>query len=138
MAALLCKKSSLPLRFLNFMKKLQKKDDSSRRLIGVPPNIYSIRSRAFNSSGGHNADEAKDMFEAWIIEHKKVYNTPEEKEKRFQNFRENLHAIEKHNSTGNSTYWLGLTKFSDLTAEEFGRMYLTPIDFCFQNMSTLE
>ncbi|KAJ0874262.1 putative actinidain [Helianthus annuus] len=75
---------------------------------------------AFNSSGGHTTDEVKAMFEAWMVEHKRVYNTLAEKEKRFQNFKDNLKDIEKHNSTGNSTYRLGLTKFSDMTMKSSG------------------
>ncbi|KAJ0604112.1 putative actinidain [Helianthus annuus] len=99
---------SLPLRLTNFMTK---------QLRPI------IQSKGFNSSGGHTTDEVKAMFEAWMVEHKRVYNTLAEKEKRFQNFKDNLKDIEKHNSTGNSTYRLGLTKFSDMTHEEFGRMY---------------
>lgn len=64
-------------------------------------------------------DEVQTMYESWVVKHGKVYNTLEEKEKRFQMFKDNLKHIEDDNSGGKHSYKLGLNNFADLTKEEF-------------------
>ncbi|KAI7753804.1 hypothetical protein M8C21_003186, partial [Ambrosia artemisiifolia] len=70
-------------------------------------------------------DEANDMFMSWLVKHGKIYNTVEEKEKRFQIFKDNLEYIEQHNS-GSHSYKLGLNKFADLSVEEYRLQYTMP------------
>ncbi|MFS7907573.1 putative cathepsin H [Helianthus anomalus] len=78
------------------------------------------------------------MFESWIAFHKKEYNG-DEKGIRFGILRENLEQIRKHN-VGNSTYRLGLTKFSDMTEMEFNQLYLNSrsVDADYMKMYVLE
>lgn len=57
------------------------------------------------------------------MKHKKAYNGIGEEERRFQIFKDNLRMIDEHNAE-NRTYKLGLTKFADLTNEEYRSMYL--------------
>ncbi|KAI7738544.1 hypothetical protein M8C21_032892 [Ambrosia artemisiifolia] len=72
-----------------------------------------------------SGDEANDMFMSWLVKHGKIYNTVEEKEKRFQIFKDNLEYIEQHNS-GSHSYKLGLNKFADLSVEEYRLQYTMP------------
>ncbi|WVY89926.1 hypothetical protein V8G54_035440 [Vigna mungo] len=75
-----------------------------------------------NKATGRTEEEVVSLFEEWIVEHDKLYNTPEEKNKRFQIFKKSLLFIDKENSA-NRGYWLGLNPFSDLTNKEFKTMW---------------
>ena len=44
----------------------------------------------------------------------KVYTSPAEEERRFQQFRLNLEKIERHNAAGRS-WQMGVTQFADLS-----------------------
>lgn len=63
------------------------------------------------------------LFERWAVAHGKSYlEQVKEKEARFVAFKENLQYIHAH-SQRNLPYWLGLTKFADLTNAEFRATY---------------
>lgn len=62
------------------------------------------------------------QFAAWAHKHGKVYSAAEERAHRFLVWKDNLEYIQRH-SEKNLSYWLGLTKFADLTNEEFRRQY---------------
>ena len=64
------------------------------------------------------------VYESWLVKHGKVYNALGEKESRFEIFKDNLRFVESHNSLEGQTYKLGLTKFADLTNEEYRSMVL--------------
>lgn len=64
------------------------------------------------------------MFERWLVENHKNYNGLGEKDKRFQIFMDNARFVQEHNSALNQSYQLGLTRFADLTNEEFRAVYL--------------
>ncbi|XP_076255628.1 digestive cysteine proteinase 1-like [Rhynchophorus ferrugineus] len=59
------------------------------------------------------------------LKHTKSYQDKVEETKRFAIFQNNLKKIEEHNAryeTGEETYQMGITKFADMTSEEFGAM----------------
>lgn len=61
-------------------------------------------------------------------EHGKIYTSYLTERMRFSIFQTNLHKIEEHNTkynNGEESYYLGINKFSDLTDEEFAKMYLS-------------
>jgi KDEL-tailed cysteine endopeptidase len=62
------------------------------------------------------------QFAAWAHKHGKVYSAAEERAHRFLVWKDNMEYIQRH-SERNLSYWLGLTKFADLTNEEFRRQY---------------
>lgn len=63
------------------------------------------------------------LFEKWAVAHGKGYlGQAKEKEARLVAFKENLQYIHAH-SQRNLPYWLGLTKFADLTNAEFRATY---------------
>lgn len=64
------------------------------------------------------------MYERWLVENRKSYNGLGEKQRRFKIFKDNLQFVEEHNSVLNRTYQLGLTRFADLTNDEFRAIYL--------------
>ncbi|CAN4095357.1 unnamed protein product [Withania somnifera] len=69
-------------------------------------------------------DEISALYESWLLEHGKSYNALDEKDKRFQIFKDNLNYIDEQNSIRNKSYKLGLTKFADLTNDEYRSIYL--------------
>ncbi|KAK7407047.1 hypothetical protein VNO78_08687 [Psophocarpus tetragonolobus] len=60
-----------------------------------------------------------ERHEQWMIRYGKVYTDPQEREKRFWIFNENVNSIEAFNSAANKPYKLGINQFADLTNEEF-------------------
>ncbi|CAH8350273.1 unnamed protein product [Eruca vesicaria subsp. sativa] len=70
-----------------------------------------------------NSAEQK-LFERWLVENHKNYNGLGEKDKRFEIFMDNVRFVQEHNSVSNQSYELGLTRFADLTDEEFRAIYL--------------
>ena len=73
------------------------------------------------------------MFEAWTLRHERAYNALDERERRFEIFKDNLRFIDECNAM-NLTYKLGLTKFADLTNEEYRSRYLTRIDESWRSL----
>ncbi|KAG7582542.1 Cathepsin propeptide inhibitor domain (I29) [Arabidopsis suecica] len=71
-----------------------------------------------------NEAEARRIYERWLVENRKNYNGLGEKERRFEIFKDNLKFIEEHNSVPNQTFEVGLTRFADLTNDEFRAIYL--------------
>jgi len=70
------------------------------------------------------SEEELDFYN-WMADHKKVYNSKSEYDVRFQNWKTSKLRSEQKNKEqiGGATF--GLTKFSDLTPEEFKAIYLT-------------
>jgi len=64
------------------------------------------------------------QFHAWQLKYNKTYTSQEETSVRFQNFQESIIRSNNRNTaqTGHATF--GLTKFSDLTPQEFRAQYL--------------
>ncbi|KAA0056690.1 cysteine proteinase COT44-like [Cucumis melo var. makuwa] len=67
--------------------------------------------------------EVREIYDLWLAKHGKAYNGIDEREKRFQIFKENLNFIDDHNSE-NRTYKVGLNMFADLTNDEYRALYL--------------
>jgi len=65
------------------------------------------------------------MFNAWKLEHNKVYKTAEENLQRFINFLQSYHRILEKSKNSNGVRY-GLNKFSDLSVEEFKQTRLMP------------
>ncbi|KAI9120078.1 hypothetical protein K1719_009047 [Acacia pycnantha] len=61
----------------------------------------------------------QERHEQWMIQHGRVYKDIQEKEKRFNIFKQNVEYIEGFNRDGTKPYKLGLNQFADLTNEEF-------------------
>ncbi|KAK7342471.1 hypothetical protein VNO80_25425 [Phaseolus coccineus] len=60
-----------------------------------------------------------ERHEQWMTRYGRVYKDPEEREKRFRIFKENVNYIEAFNNAANKPYQLGTNQFADLTNEEF-------------------
>ncbi|KAH0868726.1 hypothetical protein HID58_075748 [Brassica napus] len=68
-------------------------------------------------------DKLIELFENWLSNFEKAYETVEEKFRRFEVFKDNLKHIDETNKKAKS-YWLGLNEFADLSHEEFKNKYL--------------
>jgi len=64
-----------------------------------------------------------DQFRAFKLKYKVSYKSFDEENERFAAFQDNLMRIEKHNSE-NHTWIMGITKFADLTRDEFVQTHL--------------
>ncbi|PON56386.1 Cysteine Protease [Parasponia andersonii] len=60
-----------------------------------------------------------DMHEQWMAQYERTYADNNEKEMRFEIFKNNLNYVENFNKEGNRTYKLGINTLADLTNEEF-------------------
>lgn len=69
------------------------------------------------------ADE--DHFHQFKLKYAKEYYSEEEHSYRFQHFRSNLAYVRLHNAQSHA-FVVGLTKFADLSTEEFTAMYTSP------------
>ncbi|KFK30309.1 hypothetical protein AALP_AA7G245200 [Arabis alpina] len=74
-------------------------------------------------------EEVRSIYLQWSVEHGKTNNNNNgiinEHDKRFNIFKDNLRFIDLHNEDNkNATYKLGLTKFTDLTNDEYRSLYL--------------
>jgi C1A family cysteine protease len=63
-------------------------------------------------------------FQAFLKEHGKSYSTIEEYSARFEIFKANYAKIEQFSANPNQTHKVGITKFFDLTRQEFRNTYL--------------
>jgi len=77
----------------------------------------------FTSAFTDNSD-SKNMFESFKHKYNKNYETPEEEQKRFQIFKDNLIKSKELEELNGGSAQFGVTKFSDLTSEEFSAKYL--------------
>ncbi|XP_010549252.1 PREDICTED: cysteine proteinase RD21A-like [Tarenaya hassleriana] len=89
----------------------------------IDMSIISYDEKHHVSGGGRSEAETEEMYEAWLVKHGKFYNALGEKDRRFEIFKDNLRFIDEHNAR-NLTYRLGLTRFADLTNDEYRSMYL--------------
>ncbi|XP_037117465.1 cathepsin F [Syngnathus acus] len=71
--------------------------------------------------------ELLGLFKDFMMKYNKVYNTQEEAERRLQIFHENVKTAAKIQSIDKGSAEYGITKFSDLTEEEFRSIYLNPL-----------
>ena len=62
------------------------------------------------------ADKDRAMFNKWLMQNGKAYGNDDEKEYRFQNFRDSVRQCDCHD---NADYELGLNEFADLSDAEF-------------------
>ncbi|XP_010540378.1 PREDICTED: probable cysteine protease RD21B [Tarenaya hassleriana] len=84
---------------------------------------YDEKHHVSGGGGGRSEVDTAALYEAWLVKHGKFYNALGEKDRRFEIFKENLRFIDEHNAK-NLSYRLGLTRFADLTNEEYRSMYL--------------
>lgn len=67
--------------------------------------------------------EIRELYEGWLMKHRKTYNGMLEKEERYEIFKDNLKYIDEHNGR-NHSFHLGPNIFADITNEEYQKTYL--------------
>lgn len=70
---------------------------------------------------GINANSYVSQFEAFEQQFGKSYKDASERLSRFAIFSKNLQEIEQHNLKNGSSWRKGITKFADMTKEEFSK-----------------
>lgn len=76
-----------------------------------------------NSLTWRSDEEVETLYKWWSAKHGKVANDVGENKQRLEIFKDNLRFIDEHNAE-NRTYKVGLTRFADLTNEEYKSMYM--------------
>uniref|UniRef100_A0A8C7QX86 Cathepsin F n=1 Tax=Oncorhynchus mykiss TaxID=8022 RepID=A0A8C7QX86_ONCMY len=71
--------------------------------------------------------ELLGQFKEFMVRYNRTYSSQEEADRRLRVFHENLKTAEKLQSVDQGTAEYGVTKFSDLTEEEFRTLYLNPL-----------
>ncbi|XP_077588656.1 cathepsin F [Stigmatopora nigra] len=71
--------------------------------------------------------ELLGLFKDFMVKYNKVYNTQEETNRRLQIFHENVKIAARIQSLDQGSAEYGITKFSDLTEDEFRSTYLNPL-----------
>uniref|UniRef100_A0A671LRY7 Cathepsin F n=1 Tax=Sinocyclocheilus anshuiensis TaxID=1608454 RepID=A0A671LRY7_9TELE len=71
--------------------------------------------------------ELLTQFKNFMITYNRTYSSQEEAEKRLRIFQENMKTAQTLQSLEQGSAEYGLTKFSDLTEDEFRMMYLNPM-----------
>uniref|UniRef100_A0A8C7J5Z0 Cathepsin F n=1 Tax=Oncorhynchus kisutch TaxID=8019 RepID=A0A8C7J5Z0_ONCKI len=71
--------------------------------------------------------ELLGQFKEFMVRYNRTYSSQEEADRRLRVFHENLKTAEKLQSLDQGTAEYGVTKFSDLTEEEFRTLYLNPL-----------
>ncbi|KAI3969615.1 hypothetical protein MKX01_020176 [Papaver californicum] len=78
----------------------------------------------YSSDDLTSVDKLIDQFELWMSKHGKAYRSMEEKVHRFEVFKDSLKHINERNKLTESSYWLGLNEFADLSHDKFRHKYL--------------
>ncbi|TKR89240.1 hypothetical protein L596_013376 [Steinernema carpocapsae] len=68
-------------------------------------------------------DETVSQWQSFVSQHDKVYESAEEETRRFEIFRHNLDKIRQLNDEHGGVTTFGINKFSDMSEEEFSRMF---------------
>ncbi|XP_077388430.1 cathepsin F [Festucalex cinctus] len=71
--------------------------------------------------------ELLGLFKDFMVKYNKDYSTQEEADRRLQIFHENVKTAAKIQSLDQGSAEYGITKFSDLTEDEFRSTYLNPL-----------
>lgn len=91
-------------------------DENAKHHLGIPEIPHS-------DAHQRPDEEVAALYESWLVHHGKAYNAIGEKERRFEIFKDNLRFIDEHNRESR-TYKVGLTRFADLTNEEYRARFL--------------
>nr|CAI5832853.1 unnamed protein product [Callosobruchus analis] len=70
---------------------------------------------------------AEEQWKNFKSTNGKKYDNPEEEQKRFQIFQDNLKKIEEHNKkyeAGETSWQMGINQFADLTADEMKQHHM--------------
>ncbi|CAN0914025.1 Senescence-specific cysteine protease SAG39 [Linum grandiflorum] len=83
--------------------------------------IFVLAALASQATARYTLPEAalRLKHEQWMTRYGRVYNSPSEKETRYQIFKHNVAFIDSSNAVGNKSYKLGVNQFADLTNDEF-------------------
>ena len=61
----------------------------------------------------------QERHQQWMAQYGKTYKDPQEMEKRFNIFKQNVEYIDSFNNAATKSYKLAINEFADLTNEEF-------------------
>ncbi|GLJ39501.1 hypothetical protein SUGI_0807130 [Cryptomeria japonica] len=85
--------------------------------------LASAEGFGWSSRDSINEDRKIELYESWLVKYNKAYSTLEEKQQRFEIFKDNLRFIDEVNQQ-NLSYWLGLNEFTTMSHDEFKSTFL--------------
>ncbi|PHT30428.1 hypothetical protein CQW23_30022 [Capsicum baccatum] len=85
-------------------------------------------------------EKVSQLFQEWKQQHGKVYKNEKEEEMRLENFKGNVRYIVEKNSKrkSDSDHLVGLTKFADMSNEEFIQVHTSKIKIPFDKKKTIQ
>ncbi|XP_053575946.1 cathepsin F [Bombina bombina] len=92
----------------------------------ITEEMYTEKQKIFSSSQ-EELLETVTLFKDFVTTYNKQYTDDEEAERRLQVFSENLKKARSIQEMDQGTAEYGVTKYSDLTEEEFRALYLNPL-----------
>uniref|UniRef100_A0A673VUP9 Cathepsin F n=1 Tax=Salmo trutta TaxID=8032 RepID=A0A673VUP9_SALTR len=93
----------------------------------VDPKPVETNKVEFLSLSTSKPVELLGQFKEFMVRYNRTYSSQEDTDRRLRIFHENLKTAEKLQSLDLGTAEYGVTKFSDLTEEEFRTLYLNPL-----------
>nr|XP_061792918.1 cathepsin F [Nerophis lumbriciformis] len=91
------------------------------------PQSVSEETTTVDNASPDQLVELLGLFKDFMVKYNKVYSTQEETDRRLQIFHENVQIAARIQSLDQGSAEYGITKFSDLTEEEFRSTYLNPL-----------
>uniref|UniRef100_A0A665X388 Cathepsin F n=1 Tax=Echeneis naucrates TaxID=173247 RepID=A0A665X388_ECHNA len=125
-----CKKSAM-LRTCDFYPETQKlKTELCVFEVWDVPwqgTLTLLKQKCMPKGQSQESVELLGHFKEFMVKFNKVYSSQEETDRRLQIFHENLKMANKLQALDQGSAEYGVTKFSDLTEEEFRSTYLNPL-----------
>uniref|UniRef100_A0A7N0VJ78 Cysteine protease n=1 Tax=Kalanchoe fedtschenkoi TaxID=63787 RepID=A0A7N0VJ78_KALFE len=92
-------------------------------LLSVSCGVTLVASRLVPAPIPEELEDMVNMHSRWMASHARVYESLEEKQKRFQIFNDNVAFVNSHNQIEGRKFNLSVNRFADMTNEEFRAKY---------------
>ncbi|KAG8437835.1 hypothetical protein GDO86_008512 [Hymenochirus boettgeri] len=122
-----CYFSILTVPWLNQTKVLHQMCSQERLITEISDTELSSRENAYSPKLKNEMLETMTLFKDFVTTYNKTYSDQKEATRRLQIFSENLQKAQKLQEMDQGTAEYGVTKYSDLTEDEFRSLYLNPL-----------
>ncbi|KAM8945569.1 cathepsin F [Pelodytes ibericus] len=123
--AVKCNFSILIRPWINETKVLHQLCSQSMYILNILTDVISSQEQ--DASSEDELLETMTLFKSFVTTYNKEYSDDEEAARRFQIFSQNLKKAQEIQKMDQGTAEYGITKYSDLTVDEFRKQYLNPM-----------